>query len=253
LLRAEAEAGDRYDLAILDLQMPDMDGLMLAKAIKEDPRIASTRLLILTSLGEKLSPDQMRSLQIAACLIKPVRQSDLYNCLVAAMASGPLPVGRRRFNSKPVSALPVLPPVEFKAVRLLVAEDNAVNQKVTVRQLKKLGYKADVVANGIEAIDALTRIPYPVVLMDCHMPEMDGYEAARQIRQREQAGALNPQLARPAHIIALTANAMEGDRDKCVAAGMDDYVSKPVRLPDLQAALERAFKETAKPLDSVAA
>jgi CheY-like chemotaxis protein len=236
-LRAEAAAGDPYDLAILDVQMPEMDGLMLAKAIKADPAIASTRLIILSSLGQRLLPEQMRAVGVAACLLKPVRQSELYNTLVNALADGPLPAGRRRFSTAqpPPPAPPPTP--QTKRARILVAEDNAVNQQVALCQLKKLGYTADAVANGLEALEALASIPYGAILMDCHMPEMDGYEATRQIRLREQSGGRNGHP--PVRIIAMTANAMEGDRDRCLAAGMDDYVAKPVRLEDLQAALKR--------------
>jgi PAS domain S-box-containing protein len=238
ILRREAANGDLYDLAILDAQMPEMDGLMLARAIQADPVLAGTRLILLTSMGEKLSPETMRETGIARCLVKPIRQSDLYNCLLSVLAEGSLVSGRRCFKAVAApSPAPASP--ENKSARVLVAEDNASNQKLTALQLQKMGYAADVVANGSEALEALARIPYPVVLMDCHMPEMDGYEATQKIREREQAGALNPQLTAPVYIIAVTAAAMMGDREKCLAAGMDDYVSKPVRVDVLKAALQR--------------
>ncbi len=229
ILRREAALGDPYDFAILDFQMPFMDGLTLAKAIKADADLASTRLVVLTSLGQKLTPQEMLETGVAASLIKPVRQSDLFDCLVNVLSVNPP-------KPKPKHA-PVFvpPPLDHTGVRILVVEDNVVNQKVALQQLRKLGYTADLVGNGLEALEALARIPYSIVLMDCQMPEMDGWEATRRIREGE---ALRP----PDHrlpIIAMTADAMQGDREKCLAAGMDDYIAKPVRIDDLRAALER--------------
>jgi two-component system, sensor histidine kinase and response regulator len=235
VLRQAAAGGDPYDLAILDMQMPEMDGLMLARAIQADPLCAGLRLIMLTSLGEKLSPDEMKAGGISVCLSKPARQSELFNCLMSVMAAGPLPASRKPGR---VPAAPA--PIERKDVRVLVAEDNVVNQKLAVRQLAKLGYAADAVANGLEVLEALELIPYDLVLMDCQMPEMDGYQATREIRRREQEGSLNPRLSHPLRIIALTADAMEGDRDQCLAAGMDDYLAKPVRLEALRDVLDRA-------------
>jgi CheY-like chemotaxis protein len=229
ILRREAALGDPYDFAILDFQMPIMDGLALAKIIKADPDLAAMRLVVLTSLGQKLTPEEMREHGIAACLIKPVRQSELFNCLVNVMSANP-PAPRPK--SAPVF---VPPPEEHAGVRILIVEDNVVNQKVALQQLRKLGYSADLVANGLEAIEALARIPYSLVLMDCQMPEMDGWEATRKIREGESA--LNPPRRVP--IVAMTADAMQGDREKCLQAGMDDYLAKPVRIDDLRGALDR--------------
>jgi PAS domain S-box-containing protein len=229
VLRREAALGDAYDFAILDFQMPIMDGLTLAKAIKADPDLANIRLIVLTSLGQKLTPEELREYGIAASLIKPVRQSELFNCLVNVMCANP-PAPR----PKPA---PVLPPHrnEHAGVRILVVEDNVVNQKVALQQLRKLGYSADLVANGLEAIEALARIPYSLVLMDCQMPEMDGWEATKRIREGEVS--LTPRRRIP--IVAMTADAMQGDREKCIACGMDDYIAKPVRIDDLRGALNR--------------
>ena len=223
-LRAARREGDPYPLAILDLQMPQMDGLALARAIKSDPEIADTRLVLLNNFGHPIPEDELRAAGIAACRCKPVRQSTLFDCLAGVLAGGTAAVK--------VAGLPPAAPAVRHVERILLAEDNVVNQKVAIGQLHKLGYHADAVANGLEVLEALTRIPYDVVLMDCQMPEMDGYEATAAIRQREGA-------ARHTWIIAMTANAMTGDRELCLAAGMDDYVSKPVRPDELGAVLAR--------------
>jgi len=162
-------------------------------------------------------------LGIARALTKPVRQSQLYDAIASAMCGTAL-------EPRPVPA--PAPPPERTRGRVLVAEDNPVNQKVAAHLLEQLGYLADVVGNGEEAIDALELAPYTAVLMDCQMPEMDGYEATRRIRDREGDGPRTP-------IIAMTAAAMEGDREKCLAAGMDDYIAKPMRAEDLESAQEQ--------------
>jgi len=137
-------------------------------------------------------------------------------------------------------------------MRILIAEDNRVNQQVALGHLRKLGYRADPVASGLEVLEALKLVPYDVVLMDCQMPEMDGYEATRLIRKREQSLEKPCPWKSPVYIIAVTANAMQGDREKCLAAGMDDYLSKPVRAAELQAALERRKGAVQNPFDRVA-
>ena len=237
LLRAAVAAGAPYDLALLDMQMPEMDGLTLARAIKADPAIATTRLIILTSLGQMLSDEELKAAGIDAYLIKPVKQSRLFDSLVDAMDKGRAesmlkdPASSARSPTAQVLPLPKL--------RILVAEDNPVNQKVALGQLARLGCTGDVVANGLEVLSALPRLEYDVILMDCQMPEMDGFEATMAIRKREQDGRTRCPWKGPIHIIAMTANAMQGDREKCLAAGMDDYVSKPVRLAELHAVLAR--------------
>jgi two-component system sensor histidine kinase/response regulator len=236
ILRAAAEAGQPYDVALLDMQMPEMDGLSLAKAIKADPAIAPTRLIILTSLGHVMTKAELTAHGIDAYLVKPVKQSRLFDCLVDVVGS----TRAEHIFAKPASPLPGTPATgaPLKA-RILLAEDNAVNQKVALAQLRKLGYTADAVANGLEVVQALDDVPYDLIFMDCQMPEMDGYEATQCIRKREHEASTSGRLKTRVHIIAMTANAMQGDREKCLAAGMDDYVSKPVRESDLRAALDR--------------
>jgi PAS domain S-box-containing protein len=240
LLRRKAAAGSPYDLAILDMQMPAMDGLSLARAIRADPAIADTRLVILTSLGTRINSETLREACIAAYLVKPVKQSRLLDCLANVMADVLTPAAGTRTSGAPTALHEAVPSVPAKSLRILVAEDNPVNQKVILRQLQKLGYAADAVGNGLEALEVLSRIPYDLVLLDCQMPEMDGYETARKIRQREADPAPGVRGRTPVWILAMTDNSMNEDRDKCLAAGMDDYLCKPVRLPELDAALQKA-------------
>ena len=228
LLQKAAEEKRPYTAAVVDLQMPETDGLELARAIKAEPALASTRLVLLTPFGKTPPSDELARAGVEACRFKPVRQTLLLNSLVDAIGT--------RGAARQAAGGPGADggPKKREGVRVLVAEDNMVNQRVALGQLQKLGYAADAVANGLEALEALDRIPYDVVLMDCHMPEMDGYEATGRIREREGNRKHTP-------IIAMTANAMQGDREKCLEAGMDDYVSKPVKLTALQEALSRAL------------
>jgi PAS domain S-box-containing protein len=228
-----AAAGQPYDIALLDMQMPEMDGLTLARAIKADPDLASTRLVILTSLCEHQSAEALRAAGIDAYLTKPVKHQRLFDCLLNLMGdSGRKYRARGRLTTESALAAPQAP----SKARILLAEDNQINQMVAMGQLLKLGYTPDAAANGLEALECTRRIPYDIIFMDCQMPEMDGYEATRLIRQQE-TGAVSDRP--PIHIIAMTANAIQGDREKCLEAGMDDYISKPVRLPELQKAIER--------------
>ncbi|HEY5078894.1 MAG TPA: response regulator, partial [Opitutaceae bacterium] len=235
LLRTAAAEGRPYNLALLDMQMPEMDGMTLARAIKADPAIADTRLIILTSMGYMHSQDEMKAAGVDAYLVKPVKQSRLFDCLVNVLGRA----AAEHVFAKTTKGAQSAPPVEelssMRRVRILLAEDNIVNQKVALAQLKGLGFAADAVANGLEVLSALKQVPYDIILMDCQMPEMDGYEASLKIRQAERSGNVNWKV--PVRIVAMTANAMTGDREKCLAAGMDDYLSKPVRKVELQSAL----------------
>jgi two-component system, sensor histidine kinase and response regulator len=239
MLRVAAAEGKPYDVALLDVRMSEMDGLALARAIKADPTIASTRLIVLTSLGQSLTAGELKAIGIDAYISKPVKQSNLFDCLVNAMGR----TAAEKVLVQPAVAASVPIPSEanlqLEKVRILLAEDNSINQRVALGQLRNLCYKANAVANGLEVLQALAQISYDIILMDCQMPEMDGYEATQAIRKREQSLEQRCPWKSPVYIIAMTANAMQGDSEKCLAAGMDDYLSKPVRASELQAALER--------------
>jgi two-component system, sensor histidine kinase and response regulator len=246
LLRSEALKGDPFRLAIFDLMKPDMDALKFARSIKEDAALAATRLVMISSVGRRSDRDLLRY-GIEEALVKPVKQSCLYDCLATVLCLGAMS-----------PAVPEHSPnvhtdgqTSHHPAAILLAEDNMVNQMVGLALLEKCGYQADTVADGNAILQALSCKRYDVILMDCQMPEMDGYEATRAIRKLEQSlRQSGPGRAPPVYIIAMTANAMQGDREKCLAAGMDDYLSKPVRGPELQAALER-WKQAVKikPLD----
>ncbi|MCE9609788.1 MAG: response regulator [Chthoniobacter sp.] len=235
-LHQAATDGAPFDLAILDMQMPYLDGLKLARAISAEPTLAATRLVMLTSMDKHPDEETQRHAGLSGCLDKPVRQSELHACLAAAL---------QRPAGAPASPQPAaLPPpavAEKSRLRILLAEDNVINQEVALGQLAQLGFTADVVANGREALAALTRQTYDLVLMDCQMPELDGYSATAQIREREKAFAASGGKPARLPIIAMTANVMPHDREKCLAAGMDDYIGKPVDPDHLRAALDRAM------------
>ncbi|MBK8858083.1 MAG: PAS domain S-box protein [Opitutaceae bacterium] len=220
-------AGEEFDVAILDMQMPDMDGLMLAGEIRRVRDAAQLPLILLSSLGQREFIGGNAS-PFAAHLTKPAKPARLFEVLATVFKAGPAAAAPRK------TAVPF--PVEKQATpgdTILLVEDNVVNQKVALMLLQKLGYRADIAANGREALEALQRQDYKIVLMDMQMPELDGLEATRRIV------AAQPDPDRRPWIIAITANAMQGDRELCLAAGMDDYISKPVKREELAAALER--------------
>ena len=252
-LRQAQAAGQPFALAIIDMQMPEMDGEALGRAIKSDAAIQSTALIMLTSIGRRGDFERLQEAGFAGYLIKPVRQSSLYDTLVDIVHQGqvavnevpqkkPLGAGRQQRNhfakangmAKRGGATGLDKTIAGKPIRILLAEDNAINQKVALRILENAGYRADAVGDGREAVEALVRIRYDLVLMDVQMPEMDGFEATREIRQRESRSQV-----RCIPIIAMTAHAMVGDRERCLEAGMDDYVSKPIRAEELIAVIER--------------
>jgi PAS domain S-box-containing protein len=217
--------GDPFDLAILDMQMPEMDGVTLAEEIRRHRDARALPLMMLTSLGPR--DEARRRVEFAAYLTKPIKPARLYDALMTVFGAAPTGVQAAAPREEPAEQ-----PTERMPLRILVAEDNAVNQQLALLLLKKIGYRADVTANGLEALEALDREHYDVVLMDVQMPEMDGLEATRHIHRRW------PQGPRP-HVIAVTANARQEEREACLAAGMDDYLSKPIRMEELAAALSR--------------
>jgi two-component system, sensor histidine kinase and response regulator len=239
MLRASATEGKPYDVALLDFQMSEMDGLALARAIKADQTIIGTQLIVLTPLGQSISARELNEIGIDAYVSKPVKQSRLFDCMVRSVGK----TANERVSVKSVEAASLTVASEqnqqLEKVRILLAEDNIVNQKVALGQLRSLRYRADAVSNGLKVLQALEQISYDIILMDCQMPEMDGYEATRAIRKREQSLEQACPWKSPVYIIAMTANAMQGDREECFAVGMEDYLSKPVRPSELQAALER--------------
>ena len=222
-----------FDLAILDMCMREIDGVTLAQQIRQHPNGQSLPLVMFSSaLKARWEPAGRNGHNLfAAWIAKPVKPSQLYDALTTALTSRELLTGCESENSTPELFVSGRAPL-----RILLAEDNAVNQRVALRLLERLGYTADVAVDGFEVLEALRRRPYDVVLMDVRMPEMDGLEASRRITREW------PKQDR-AWIVAMTANAMQGDRDECLAAGMNDYITKPVQLSDLKAALERATLE----------
>ncbi|MCC7372131.1 MAG: GAF domain-containing protein [Chloroflexi bacterium] len=230
-LHAAAALHRPFDLAVLDYHMPATNGLDLARQIKLDHRLSALPLVMLTSIGAPGTIDALHQSGISVALTKPVRQPQLLDAVAIALKSR----AARSFGLRRLGGAVDGPGQHDRTASrpcILVAEDNAVNQRVAVRMLERLGYRADVVSDGREAIQSSQRQPYAAILMDCQMPDVDGFEATAAIREHETSGHRTP-------IIAMTASAMQGDRERCLTAGMDDYLSKPVQIDALRAALER--------------
>jgi CheY-like chemotaxis protein len=227
-------AGESFDLAILDMQMPDMDGLMLANEIRKLPNGTNLPLVLLTSMGVRADATEFSKAAFASCLTKPIKPSQLQEVLLRVVSGAKQVVKKAPTVSKLDPNL-----AQRLPLRVLLCDDNAINQKVAMRLLQQLGYKPDLAANGIEALEALDRQAYDLVFMDVQMPEMDGLEATRAIRERQQDRAHHPYYKSNIIIVAMTANAMAGDREKCLAVGMDDYLAKPVRPEDMRTVVER--------------
>jgi PAS domain S-box-containing protein len=222
IIRAAITAGDPYQIAILDMQMPDLDGEMLGAQIKSDPSLKDTKLIMLTSLNQRGGVHRVKEMGFEFYLVKPVKQSRLFDVLMEVASSNDQ---LNKIMDIPAQPVPQPTPRNSK-FKILIAEDSPINQKVALHQLRNFGYDADVAGNGHEVLQLLEHIHYDLILMDCQMPEMDGYEATRAIRN------LDSEKSKVA-IVAMTANAMKEDRDRCLDCGMDDYVSKPIRKEDL--------------------
>jgi signal transduction histidine kinase/CheY-like chemotaxis protein len=237
-LRETQAARDPYQIAILDYYLPDMDGESLGRMIKDDPALRETLLVMLTSVGQRGDAKRVSGVGFSAYLVKPVSPSQLLDALSTVLGtykegiSTTLITRHTLAESQTAKAVPV--PKQEKPIdaRILVVEDNVVNQRMAMRMLEKLGCRVDVVANGLEAVEMVERLKYDLVFMDCQMPEMDGYEATAEIRRREDA-------SQHTLIIAMTAHTMQGDREKCLKAGMDDYIAKPVKKESLLKLLEK--------------
>lgn len=232
-LHAAAASKTPFALTIIDLHLPDMNGADLIRSIQVYPEIAPVRTVLLAAMSDMLSRDELSRTKIGRCLMKPVRMGQLLESIAALLDITPL---HDEVVVDDKDAMQKL------GLRVLVAEDNAVNQEVARMQLRKLGCRCDIAANGRAALEAAQQCNYDVVLMDCQMPEVDGFEAARNIRSWEADRKAKGETFKPLTIIAMTANAMIGDREACIKAGMNDYLAKPVRMPDLASILAKIAK-----------
>jgi CheY-like chemotaxis protein len=215
---------------MIDMHMPGPSGLDVARIIAGDRTLSGTRIVLLTSLADRIATDVSLDVGVVDSVMKPVRRSAIYQAIAGALQPAPM------VEAKPIARLAESAPrhasAPARSVQILVAEDNLVNQRVVLGLLAKLGHRADAVRNGLEAVKAVEAGAYDLVFMDCQMPELDGFEATRRIRRLSGACASVP-------IVALTANAMQGDRERCLEVGMNDHVTKPVDVGRLAAALQR--------------
>jgi CheY-like chemotaxis protein len=243
-LRGARAAGEPYHVAILDDAVGRRAADVATRARASDAAAGETQFVVLTRVSDRAGADRLRAGGIVAGLVTPIRDKSLRQVLSSLWAGGqrglePEVISLGRTSRDPVSR-GATAQRGLEGARVLVAEDNAVNRKFAVRMLEKLGCRVDVAVNGREAVETLERAEYDLVLMDCQMPELDGYEATAEIRHRQGAGRRIP-------IIAMTAHAMQGDREKCLAAGMDDYIAKPVQRGILKKVLERWLREAGSP------
>ena len=237
-LKAATKLKDPFQIAIIDMQMPEMDGIELGQKIKESPSLKKVSLIMMTSMGQRGDVARIKKIGFSAYLNKPVKQSQLYDCLISVLYNKKM---RVEPESEKIITRHSLTERKKHKLRILLAEDNATNQIVAIKILEKLGYRADAVANGLEAVNAVKTLPYDLVLMDVQMPEMDGLTATRAIRKLTNE-IKNPKIP----IIAMTAHAMKGDREKCIQAGMNDYVTKPINPQALFEAIDRSLDDSDK-------
>ena len=234
MIQRAKDRGEPFHIAIVNKEMPGMDGLALARAMKADPQIAEIRLILLASLGQRGDAKEAKAAGFSGYLTKPIRQNVLKHLLETVMG-----LERGNLDQPDAPVITRFSSLETKMVgshRILVVDDHHVNQQLAILMIERLGHRCDVAANGQEALDAIQKIPYDLIFMDCQMPEMDGYEATRKIREWEREN-VNGTARLP--IIAMTANAMRGDREACLAAGMDDYLWKPVKPEYLAQKLDK--------------
>jgi CheY-like chemotaxis protein/HPt (histidine-containing phosphotransfer) domain-containing protein len=238
------QRGESFDVAILDMRMPEMTGVQLAQEIRALKNGKSLPLVLLTSIGVRTDSAEFSSIGFASCVTKPIKPAQLSGVLVRVLSGARQPELQKpapKLDPQLASRLPL---------RVLLCDDNAVNQKVAVRLLQQMGYAADVSANGIEALASIEQRAYDFVLMDVQMPEMDGLQATHEIRNRQRNPVENPTFKTPMIIVAMTAGAMPGDKEKCLAAGMDDYLTKPVRPEDMRAIIEKWAAAATAPISS---
>ena len=252
-LRCAIETGDSFDVAIIDMQMPEMNGEELGSRIKQDPGLAETILIMVSSVGTRGDVARLKKIGFGGYLTKPIKQSQLYDCIATTTK---IWEEKKQPQDATIVTRHSLADNEKQGIRILLAEDDATNQKVALHILKKFGYRADAAGNGQEVLQALEKVPYDLVLMDIQMPVMDGYKATHRIRELElkaqqakfnknDSGDLldskiqHSKRSERIPIIAMTAHAMKGDREKCIAAGMDDYTTKPINPEELLEKIEK--------------
>jgi CheY-like chemotaxis protein/HPt (histidine-containing phosphotransfer) domain-containing protein len=227
-LRTAYRENDPFRLVLLDMQMPDMDGAQTTQAIKANPFLSDAAIIVLTSMGHRGDASRMEALGCAGYLLKPVKQQQLFDAILAVLGQAAAPASQQ----PQIITRHSISEQKRQNFHILLAEDNPINQKLAVTLLQKAGYPVDVAENGLQAVEMATRKHYQLIFMDVQMPEMDGFEAVQRIREVEGTAAHTP-------IIAMTAHAMKGDRERCLAAGMDEYVSKPLDPQEVFARIEQ--------------